>query len=159
MMQTLDDPEYYLHRNFDREYSYAGVPFVGAGDMTKENEDIFIYGHNMRNGTMFADLKNYQIQEYCKEHPAIYLDTLWEKQKYEVVAILNVSEDEWSQEGGLFYEYEKNFSVKRGEYLQKIKNASLYRSDIMVDVQDRLVFLVTCSYQKKKNRIVVVGGG
>lgn len=157
VMQTLDDPEYYLHRNFDREYSYAGVPFVGTGDMGEKNEDIFIYGHNMRNGTMFADLQNYQRQGYGEEHRIICLDTLWEKQEYEVFAVLNVSEDEWNQEGGLFYEYDRNFSTNREEYLQKIKRESLYRSDIRGDVQERLVFLVTCSYQRKNGRIVVVG--
>ena len=43
VMQTLWEPEYYLHRNFTREYSYAGVPFVGTGDLQAEKEDIFIY--------------------------------------------------------------------------------------------------------------------
>lgn len=159
VMQTLEDPEYYLHRNFDREYSYAGVPFVGAGDMTKENEDIFIYGHNMRSGSMFADLLNYQDRKYCAEHPVICLDTLWDKQEYEVVAVLNVLEDEWSQEGGLFYDYEKNFSINRGKYLQKMKKMSLYQSGIKVEVQSRLVFLVTCSSRRENGRIVVVGVG
>ena len=40
----------------------AVVPFVESGDMKREKEDIFLYGHNMRNGAMFADLLKYQIR-------------------------------------------------------------------------------------------------
>ncbi len=58
VMQMSWEPEYYLHRNFAGEDSFAGVPFMGSGDM-KEG-DIFLYGHNMKNGTMFADLLKYQ---------------------------------------------------------------------------------------------------
>lgn len=58
VMQMSWEPEYYLHRNFAGEDSFAGVPFMGSGDM-KEG-DIFLYGHNMKNGTMCADLLKYQ---------------------------------------------------------------------------------------------------
>lgn len=85
------------------------------------------------------------------------MDTLWDKQEYEVVAVLNVSADEWSQKDGLFYDYEQNSIVKRQEYLEKLKTLSLYQSDVKVDTQDRLIYLVTCSIHRENGRIVVVG--
>lgn len=133
VMQTPDDPEYYIHRNFQKEYSYAGVPFVGSGDMKEGNGDIFLYGHNMRNGSMFADLLNYQNRKYWVEHPVICLDTLWDKQEYEVFAVLNVSADGWSWKDGLLYDYEWNSIVKRPEYLEKLKTFSLYQSGVKVN--------------------------
>lgn len=48
-MYTPDDPEYYLHRNFEGEYSSAGTPFLGKGCLLDGNSSI-IYGHNMNDG-------------------------------------------------------------------------------------------------------------
>ena len=46
----IKNPEYYLHRDFDKNYSFSGTPFIGAG--ADENSDAFvIYAHNMNNGT------------------------------------------------------------------------------------------------------------
>lgn len=157
VMQTPKEPEYYLHRNFAGEYSYAGVPFVGGGDMRKDQGDIFLYGHNMKNGTMFADLMKYQDQKYMETHPFIFLDTLWAKWRFEVIAVLDVTEDEWSRENGLFFDYEGNSIIRRDEYIRKIKKRSLHQKDFKVGTQDKMVFLVTCSYQRENGRIVVVG--
>ena len=156
VMQTLWEPEYYLHRNFTREYSYAGVPFVGTGDIKAEKEDIFIYGHNMRNGTMFADLLKYKEKQYLQDHPVIRLDTLWERRQYEIFAVLDVSEEEWSQEGGMFNNYGTNFILNRKEYLKKLEKRSLCKNNITAEINDRLLFMVTCSYQKENSRIVIV---
>lgn len=94
VMQTTWEPEYYLHRNFAGDYSYAGIPFVGKGDLKVEGGDLFIYGHNMRNGTIFADLLKYQNEKFWKEHPVIVLDRLWKHQKYEVFAAFYAKEEE-----------------------------------------------------------------
>ncbi len=75
-----------------------GVPFVGSGDIEAENEDIFIYGHNMRNGTMFADLLKYQSIEFWKMHPIIRLDTLWARYQYEIFTVLYADENDWENE-------------------------------------------------------------
>lgn len=157
VMQTPWEPEYYLHRNFTGEYSYAGVPFVGSGDVKEGKGDIFLYGHNMRNGTMFADLLKYLDKQYFEEHSIICLDTLRERRKYEVFAVLDVIDEEWSQENGLFFNYDISFKINREKYLQKIEKRSLFSNDIKVDIRDKLIFLVTCSYQKKNSRVIVVG--
>ena len=57
-----DDPEFYLHRDYDKNYSFSGTPFIGAG--ADENSDAFvIYAHNMNNGTMFGTLDFYAYNE------------------------------------------------------------------------------------------------
>lgn len=157
VMQTPWEPEHYLHQNFTGEYSYAGVPFVGFGDMREEKGDIFLWGHNMRSGTMFADLLKYRERQYLRNHSVLHLDTLLERREYEVFAVLDVTEAEWSSEDGLFHSYESDFTMNREAYLEKLKKQSLYQSGITADVQDQLLFLVTCSYQKENGRIVIVG--
>lgn len=157
VMQTPWEPEYYLHRNFTGEYSYAGVPFIGSGDMKETKGDLFIYGHNMRNGTMFADLLDYRNWSVWKTQPVIYLDTLWEKREYEIFAAFYATEADWNEKGGLFYDYDKNSKMNRKTYIQELKKEGLYQTDTEPGTDCRLLFLVTCSYQKGDGRFVVIG--
>lgn len=157
VMQTLDDPEYYLHRNFDREYSYAGVPFVGAGDMREKKEDIFIYGHNMRNGSMFADLLQYQKEEFWRAHPVIVMDTLWEKRNYEVFAAFYANEEEWIQEEGRIYQVLYRNGESKVNVFRTLEGEGGYKTGMILKADSHILYLVTCSYREPETRFVVVG--
>lgn len=157
VMQKIEDREYYLHRNFKKEKSFAGVPFVGSGDLTAENEDVFIYGHNMKNKTMFAELLNYQKQEFWVEYPTIQLDTLWKHQEYRIFTVFYTAEDEWSREDGLFYQAHKNLKTAREAFIKKLIEKGVYETWIVPKKDVPLVFLITCSYQEKNGRFVAVG--
>lgn len=155
VMQTLEDREYYLHRDFKGDDSFAGVPFVGSGNLLAGNEDIFIYGHNMRNKTMFAELMNYKEKVYWEEHSVIILDTLWEHQKYMIFSVFHADEKEWSEKNGLFSSNNLMISKKRAQYLEEIKEKSIYETGLEPEIHTRLIFLVTCSYQKNNERFVI----
>lgn len=158
IMQTPWDPEYYLHRNFVGEYSYAGVPFVGIGDLKTENKDIFIYGHNMRNGTMFADLLKYEKEEFWKAHPSICLDTLWEKRQYEIFSVLYAKEEDWGVgSNALFALVDKKSLSEQKAYFLKLKKHGIYETGILPNGNAPRLYLVTCSYQINGGRFVVVG--
>lgn len=157
VMQTPDDSEYYLHRNFDGEYSYAGVPFVGTGDMGGENEDIFIYGHNMRNGSMFADLLQYQKEEFWRAHPVIVLDTLWEKRNYEVFAAFYANEEEWIQEEGRIYQVLYKNGESKVNVFRTLEGEGGYKTGIILKADSHILYLVTCSYHEPGTRFVVAG--
>lgn len=86
VMCTPDDPEYYLKRDFDGNRSNSGVPFFGEGCDT-ESDNIIIYGHNMKNGTMFSSLTNYADESYYEEHPTISFDTPDGDGTYEIIAV------------------------------------------------------------------------
>lgn len=153
VMQTLWDMEYYLHRNFEKEDSYAGVPFVGSGDMKKEEGDLFLYGHNMRNGTMFADLLNYRNQDYYEVHPRVRLDTLWEYRTYEVFTAFYAKESDWNDSESLI------FSLLNGErlnFVEKIGKAEIYDTGVILKMEAPLLILITCSYHDRDERFVVV---
>ena len=59
VMSTPEEPEFYLHRDFYRQESYSGTPFIGQ-DYQAENLILMLFGHHMRNGTMFSDLMKYR---------------------------------------------------------------------------------------------------
>ena len=60
VMQTQDNPEYYLYRGFDKKPANSGTPFMDAqSDIFIPTSNFMIYGHNMKNGTMFHELLKY----------------------------------------------------------------------------------------------------
>lgn len=74
IMYTPDIPQKYLRKNFYGDYSQSGVPFLDAR-CNLESSNLLIYGHNMKNGTMFSDLKNYLDSDFCELHKEIVLYT------------------------------------------------------------------------------------
>ena len=74
VMHTPNQPQKYLRKNFHGEYSVSGVPFMDHR-CSLDSTDLIIYGHNMRNGTMFADLKKYLDDDFLEGHRTIELET------------------------------------------------------------------------------------
>lgn len=74
VMHTPKDPQKYLRRNFNGEYSVSGVPFLDAR-CDPYNGTLLIYGHNMKNGTQFSDLKNYLDTDFRNAHSIIEFET------------------------------------------------------------------------------------
>ena len=67
VMQTQADPEYYLHNSFEKEYAASGTPFMdAASDIFMPTSNFLIYGHHMKNGTMFRDLLNMKARSFMK---------------------------------------------------------------------------------------------
>ena len=72
VMQTPNDEQYYLYKNFDKEYSSAGSIFMGAeGSITRPSENMILYGHHMITQTMFKPLDKYLDEEFYKKHKYI----------------------------------------------------------------------------------------
>ena len=74
VMHTPSDPQKYLRRSFYGQYSQSGVPFLD-GRCSTVGGNLIIYGHNMKNGTMFADLKKYLNTDFLKAHRTVRLET------------------------------------------------------------------------------------
>ena len=74
VMYTPSEPQKYLHRNFYGKYSQSGVPFLD-GRCGLQSTNLIIYGHNMRNGTMFADLKKYVDRDFLNAHRTVKFET------------------------------------------------------------------------------------
>lgn len=65
VMQTPEDPEFYLRKNFNKQYSLAGTPFMDAASRRSRSKNFLIYGHNMKSGTMFHSLLNYEKNSFA----------------------------------------------------------------------------------------------
>lgn len=74
VMHTPSEPQKYLRRNFYGKYSQSGVPFLD-GRCNLQSTNLIIYGHNMKNGTMFADLKKYVDIDFLNAHRTVRFET------------------------------------------------------------------------------------
>ena len=74
VMHTPNSPQKYLRKNFNGEYSQSGVPFVDAR-CSVDGGTVILYGHNMKNGTQFSDLKNYLSTDFSNTHKNIECQT------------------------------------------------------------------------------------
>lgn len=82
VMFTPEEPQRYLRRSFYGAYSQSGVPFLDF--RCNENSNLILYGHNMRNGTMFGNLTGYTDANFAAEHPVIDLQTAAGLSRYTV---------------------------------------------------------------------------
>ena len=95
VMHTPPDPQKYLRRSFYGQYSQSGVPFLD-GRCDIQNTNFIIYGHNMKNGTMFADLKKYVDKDFLNEHRTVKFETVDGVRYFTVTEILRTDiTDAW----------------------------------------------------------------
>lgn len=157
VMHTPREPEYYLHKSFNRTYAYSGVPFMDGACFAGCGNYI-IYGHHMKNGTMFASIVGYAEEDFWQEHPLIYFDTLYEMGAYEIVGAF-YSRVFAPEETDVFRYYWYNDLRDRevfDDYIAQVRAEALYDTGVEVEYGDQLITLSTCEYSEKDNRFVIV---
>ena len=157
VMHTPEDPEFYLHRGFDRAEVYSGVPFLSA-DCFLGCGNFIVFGHNMKNGTQFATIPKYKNKAFWEAHPSIRFDTLYETGIYDVVAAF-YSQAYPEDAVGVFRYYRYSDLRKEetfAEYVEQVKAVALYETGIELQFGDQLLTLSTCEYHKTDGRFVVV---
>lgn len=153
VMQTIDSPNFYLKRNFAKEGSSYGVPYLDERSIFKSASNYIIYGHNMKDGSMFAAVTNYDSKKYYINHPIICFDTLESCDRYQVVAAFRIDVDNNKFKYSNYINMdEKSFN----EYVKQCKRLAPYDTKVDVNYGDTLITLSTCEYSYKNGRFVVV---
>ena len=156
VMHTPEDPQYYLRRAFDKSSSQSGTVFMD-GACFEGCGNYIIYGHHMKNETMFGTLPNYAEKDYWEEHRIINFDTVYEHGEYEVIAAffgVVLAEDE---PGFRYYRYKDLTDPEIfEEYMDQLKTVAVYDTGITAEYGDELITLSTCSYHTTDGRFVVV---
>ncbi|MGN0395934.1 MAG: class B sortase [Coprococcus sp.] len=160
VMYTPDDPDYYIHTDFDGEYSDSGTLFIDANaNPRKETSDnILIYGHNMKSGTMFHDLLSYESEDFYKGHKYITFDTLDEFGTYEVIGAMRT--EVYADDDTAHYHYYEFFNAADeeafDEYVNLVKVNTPYTIETTATYGDKLITLSTCAYHSDNGRYIVV---
>lgn len=145
------DNDYYLHRTFEGVENFAGCLFVNSGnsaDFTDQN--TIVYGHNMKNGSMFGKLKKFQEEETFRKSKYFWMFTENFIYQYRIFSAMTVNKV------GINYQTffaESEFSEFRD---QAFANSVVENSDVELSYEDRIVTLSTCTGDDS-TRFVVMG--
>lgn len=136
-------PGYYLNHTFSGKENPCGSIFCGEGA-----ENLIIYGHNMKDGSMFGDLKQYVNEDYFREHRYIMIYCQGDWQRYMIFSCYIIREEEV----GVYQSYFNNEEEKR-TYLNNIERKSLYLTGRQPEITDSIITLSTC--MGKGKRVIV----
>ena len=152
VVQT-DNNEYYLRRDFTKQSSKYGTPWLDAYDsMNPQCDNYVIYGHNMTDGQMFGELMKYKPSgeglTFLQQHPIIQMDDVYRDNTYKIVSVFITNAID--QYGPVFYynDYQDmSDQAKFNEFVEEITARSYYTSDVDIQYGDKFVTLSTCSYE------------
>ena len=146
------DNDFYLYRMLDGTYSVFGTLFADAiTERPFKQFNTIVYGHHMKNGSMFGHIQRLKDPSYVEEHPRMELITPEAKYHMEIWAFLNQPAD------SNIYTTNIKDVVGREAYLDTVRQLASYTTDVAVEPTDTLVVLSTCAYEYKDARYMVVG--
>ena len=156
VMYSPDEPERYLHANFEKQYSFAGLPFIDAAGQVDSGNRV-IYAHNMLDGSMFRGLFRYEQKNYWEKHPTFTFSTLYEEKEYEIMSVFYDKVYKKTDTNFKFYQF---FDTSDAEHfaraMEHFQEKQLYDTGVTAQPGDKLITLVTCAYQTDNGRFVVV---
>ncbi len=155
VMQTKNNPNYYLKRNFNKEYSDLGVPYVQENCDLAASDNIIIYGHHIKGGKMFGSLDKFTSKFFYEKHKIIQFNTLTEQSQYQIIAVFKTIA--YSASGFRYYDFvnaedEADFNA----YVSRCKELALYDTGVTAKYGDKLLTLSTCKRFAENGRLVVV---
>ncbi len=154
----MKNKEYYLRRDFQKNKSKYGVPFIAEYCDINDSDNVVIYGHNMKNGAMFAELEKYEDKSFYDENSEILIYLISNgttvQRKYKIFSVFKVKDDEND------FEY-FNFTNATNEneynvFIENCKERSIYQIDSEIEYKDKLITISTCEYSQKNGRLVIV---
>ncbi len=146
------DNSYYLTHLFTKEENAKGSIFMdyrNQNDFSSKN--TILYGHHMKDGSMFATLTNYKEQAYYDKFPTMILYTPQGDYMIELFAGVIVDGDYES----VCFEFEEKKEFET--YIAFLKENSSFKSKVPVNFEDRIITLCTCSYEFDNARYTVYG--
>ncbi len=155
VMQTPEWVNYYLTRDFNGETSRHGAIYINeSADIKLPSDNVTIYGHKMKDGTMFAALHDYKKQSFFKEHPYITFDTIFEHHEYQILSVFITTANR--EDSFNYHEFVDGDEQTFSDYVAKCKELSLYDTGVDAVYGDKLITLSTCEHNIADGRLVVV---
>lgn len=157
VMQCADN-EFYLHHDFDKREDRYGCLYVkDIADVNTPGTNFVIYGHNMKDGTMFGMLDQYVERSFYEKHRQIFFDTLYEERKYEIMSVFLSNANGDKETGFKYYQfYQADTEEEFAYFYDHIMDKSLHDTGVTAEFGDTFLTLSTCAYHEEDGRIVVV---
>lgn len=146
------DNEYYLTHTFDKQEIKCGSIFIETENSPDFSDDnTFIYGHNMKDKSMFAKLNQFKDEQIYKENPEFLIYTENGIYRYSIFScyVADVSWDSFTYQFGSEEQY--------AQWLQTVKNRSIYDTGVTPTQEQKTVTLMTCTSAGDNYRFLVHG--
>lgn len=155
VMHTPDRPDHYLYRDFQGKISDYGCIYAEEGsDPQAPSDNVTLYGHAMRDGSMFAGLRSYTDPEFWETHPDIRFDSLTQPRTYQIFAVFRTSG--YAGQGFAYHSFtDADTAAEFDDFVAQCKTLSLYDTGITPEYGDKLLCLSTCDYTRANGRLVV----
>lgn len=156
VVQTPEEADYYLHRDFYDNNSRHGTVYAHAqADLQTPSDVVTLYGHNMNDGSMFASLHKYANKEYYDKNPYIYFDTIYAHRTYQIMSVFEIDIEE---ENFDYHNYVDTNAFSFQNFVDNAKELSLYDTGVSAKYGDKLLTLSTCDndYASDNIRFVIV---
>ncbi len=155
------DNDYYLKRNHKGEKSvYGALYFDCENVITEEKTDnnLVIYGHEMKNGSMFGELKKLRKLDFYKANPTINFSTLYDTADYKIFAIFVLNAVPADDNNYMYNIYRKQFASEEDfkAWSDEAYERSLINTGVDVSRTDKIITLLTCSNDFNNSRLVVM---
>lgn len=154
VMQTDSNrKDYYLRKNFYKEYSQLGTPYIAEYCNVQTSDNVIIYGHHITNYQVFGELEKYKRKEFYDNHKIINFNTIYGNADYEIISVFKTV----AYTGFKYYEFIDSSSQDEFDtFIKKCKELSFYEIEKTAKYGDKLLTLSTCEYSAKNGRLVVV---
>ena len=156
VMQTPGNKDYYLKRDFYHNWSEWGSIYAReACDINKPSDNVVLYGHHMKDGSMFAGLDAYRRKSYWEENQYFTFDTLYERHTYQIIAVFKTSAN--IGEGFAYHIFNTADSEEEfNQFMDEVHKLQMYKTGLTAEYGDMLLTLSTCEYTLDNGRFVVV---
>ena len=156
VLQHPTDNYYYLNYNLDGSKGYPGCIYTEDYNAKDFSDPLTVmYGHNMKNGSMFAGLHKFEDSAFFKENPYVYIYTENDVLVYEIFAAYQNSD------AHLLYEKDYTSEIVFESYLEEVLGqrsmTANIREDVAVNGTDKVLTLSTCIANKPDKRYLVQG--
>ena len=143
-----DNNEFYLENDFEKNKNIAGTLFMDYRNNSLNDKNTIVYGHHMKDGSMFGELKKFRDKDFFNENNKIIINNDENISVYEVFSV-------YVTDNSTDYLKVSFNDELYSEYLQEAINKSIHKSNIDVNVDDKIITFSTCSYDFKDARLVV----
>lgn len=147
VLQT-DDNDFYLDHSVEKKKSSHGAIFMDYRNTWDEDNHTVIYGHNKKDGSMFQNLAKYKKASFYKDNAYIEYDSPEGSVKWQIFSVYIY------KPGGTFH-FSFDSREEYARYLEQVASNSLYDTGVQVSPEDKILTLITCTYEINNARLVI----
>ena len=150
------DNVYYVTHDAQGKRNNNGAIFLDANaDLSTRPYTLILYGHNMKSGAMFGCLRNYEYADFCKRHPILTFNTLYEEGRYAIFAVSKISDRVIDENYVDLFKLSTSMkTAERQSAIDSLEANSMLRFQVDVRPDDQLLLMVTCTDREAERRVV-----